>query len=782
MSVDNFNPQEKVYVLVEFPYPSGSGLHMGHTFTFTGADVYARYQRMRGKNVLFPMGWDAFGLPTENYALLTGRKPQEVTRENTQHYQNQMKELGFSFDWDRVVDTTDPAYYKWTQWIFVKLFEKGLAFKQEMPINWCPSCKVGLANEEVIEGKCERCGADTTRRKISQWVVRITEYADRLISGLEQTDFIEKVKTAQINWIGRSEGAKIRFEVRQRPEIVEVFTTRPDTLWGCTFLAIAPEHPLAETAAFANPEAARYIEASRKKTDLERAELSQEKSGVFTGLWAVHPQTAEELPIWIADFVLPTYGSGAVMGVPAHDERDFAFANQYQLTIEPVILPPYEWDFTQAAYTGKEGTLINSGPVDGLPVEEAIQATVRWLEENQKGQGAVSYHLRDWIFSRQHYWGEPIPLLHCQQCGWVSVPEDELPVVLPEVERYQPTETGESPLANITEWVNTTCPKCGGPARRETDTMPNWAGSNWYFLRYIDPQNDSCLADPDKLSYWLPVDLYIGGDEHNTLHLLYSRFIYQFLHDLGAIPQEHPEPYLRRVSHGVILGPDGLRMSKSRGNVIVPDEIILRYGADVIRMYLMFIGPFDATMTWNERAMLGVKRFLERFERFINDNAENSSASSETVRFETNRIIKAVAEDISVLKFNTAIAKIMEGLNTISGQGEQVSKEDLKAWVQVLAPFVPFTADLVWERLGEQGSVHLTRWPVYDPDLDQEEKIVISVQVNGKLRGTLWIDRDESEASVQERAAGLEPVARQLLQNKPRKVIYVPGRTINFVI
>jgi leucyl-tRNA synthetase len=782
MAAEDFSEKEKIYVLAEFPYPSGSGLHIGHTFTFTGADVYARFQRMQGKNVLFPMGWDAFGLPTENYALLTGRKPQDVTLENTRTYEKQMRELGFSFDWDRQINTTDPSYYKWTQWIFIKLFEKGLAVQQEMPINWCPSCKVGLANEEVIAGRCERCGTEAVRRRIRQWVVKITEYADRLISGLEQTQFIEKVKAAQINWIGRSEGAKIRFTVPGMPESLEVFTTRPDTLWGCTFLITAPEHPLAEEAALTNPDVARYIQDSLRKSELERIEEGAAKTGVFSGLYALHPFSGEELPVWVSDFVLPGYGTGAIMAVPAHDERDHHFARQYHLPIRPIIQPEQEWDFTAGAYSGLDGKLFNSGPLNGLEVQQAIPAAIGWLEDNSAGERAVSYHLRDWIFSRQHYWGEPIPLIHCQQCGWVPVPEGDLPVVLPEVERYEPTDTGESPLANIPEWVNTACPSCGGPGRRETDTMPNWAGSNWYFLRFTDPHCQTCLADPEKMAYWLPVDLYIGGDEHNTLHLLYSRFVYQFLYDLGIMPQAHPEPYRRRVSHGVILGSDGLRMSKSRGSVIIPDQIVSQYGADVVRTYLMFIGPFDATMAWNERAMNGVRRFLDKFERFVKDSAGKHPESTRGVRFESNRIIRAAAEDISALKFNTAIAKIMEGLNAISAPGEAAADADLAVWVQVLAPFIPFTAEKIWHSLGKPGSVHDTSWPEYDPTLEQEEKLVIPVQVNGRLRGTLWIDRDESQASIQARAQELESVSRFLQQGVLRKVIYVAGRTINFVV
>lgn len=774
---------QKKYVLAEFPYPSGYGLHIGHAFTFTGGDVYARHQRMKGFNVLFPIGWDAFGLPTENYAIRTGRPPQEVTRENTERYRHQMESLGLSFDWDRVVDTTDPSYYKWTQWIFIKLFKKGLATKQEMPINWCPRDKVGLANEEVINGRCERCGTPVERRLISQWIVKITAYADRLISGLAQTDFIEKVKAAQINWIGRSEGATIRFPITGQPDELEVFTTRPDTLWGCTFLVVAPEHRIVQQA-LDRPEVAAYVEQARRKSDQERIEAGgqAEKSGVFTGLTARHPATGEELPIWTSDFVLPGYGTGAVMAVPAHDERDHAFATQYGLPIVPVILPEGGWDFKAAAYTGLDGRAVNSGPIEGLSPREAIPAAIEWLREQGCGGPATSYHLRDWIFSRQHYWGEPIPMIYCENCGWVPVPEDQLPVTLPEVKAYQPTDTGESPLAAITEWVNTTCPTCGGPARRETDTMPNWAGSDWYFLRYTDPHNDRELASMEKLRYWMPVDVYIGGDEHNTLHLLYSRFIYLFLHDLGVVPPEIPEPYKKRLSHGVILGPDGQRMSKSRGNVIVPDEYIEKVGADALRAYLMFIGPFDATMAWNERALMGVKRFLDRFERFVDENASTGQASSAKARAVVNRLVKQVDEDIEAFKFNTGLAKMMEALNDLEAQRQPVNPAELRIFCQCLAPYAPFLAESCWKKLGGKGSVHNTRWPVYDPALELEEGVEMAVQVNGKLRGTIQVERDAPDDVVRSRAEALESVARFLSQGEVVKVIIVRNRTINFVV
>ena len=777
----DFSSNEKLYVLVEFPYPSGSGLHIGHAFSFTGGDVFARYQRMRGKNVLFPIGWDAFGLPTENYAIRTGRPPQEVTAENTATYRRQMEGLGLSFDWDRVFDTTDPEYYRWTQWIFIKLFEKGLAHKQEMPINWCPSCKVGLANEEVIDGHCERCGAETNRRRISQWVVRITAYADRLVSGLEHTHFIEKVKTAQVNWIGRSEGARVRFPIQGRSESLEIFTTRPDTLWGCTFMVLAPEHPLVE-AVRDQPGVADYVSQSSKKSDLERQELSREKTGVFSGLTAIHPVSGVELPVWISDFVLLSYGSGAIMAVPAHDARDYEFARRYGLPITPVIEPEGGWNFDAAAYEAHAGRMINSGPLDGLEVDAAIPAAIEWLAQQGMGERTVSYHLRDWIFSRQHYWGEPIPMISCPTCGWVPVPEDQLPVLLPQVVHYQPTDTGESPLANIPEFVNTSCPRCGGPARRETDTMPNWAGSDWYFLRFCDPHNDRALADPEKMRYWMPVDLYIGGDEHNTLHLLYSRFIYQFLHDLGEVPPEMPEPYRKRMSHGVILGPDGQRMSKTRGNVVVPDEYVKKVGADAVRAYLMFIGPFDATIAWNERALMGVKRFLDRFEAFVKENLHTHPAGTRQAAGLVNRLGRQVSEDIEAFKFNTALAKMMETLNDLGESGMVVSDRELEALVKILAPFAPFLTEECWRALGRPGSVHSALWPAYDPALELVAAITVAVQINGKLRGTLEIAHGEPQAEVVQHAAKLESVARHLAGKQIVKEIYIPGRTLNFVV
>jgi leucyl-tRNA synthetase len=618
-------------------------------------------------------------------------------------------------------------------------------------------------------------------------VVRITAYADRLIDGLAQTDFIEKVKLAQVNWIGRSEGATILFKVKHptpyRPvgtAPLKVFTTRPDTLWGCTFMVIAPEHPLAALAL--NTEVAAYVEQSLKKGELERAELQREKTGIFTGLYAEHPATGEELPIWVSDFVLPTYGSGAIMGVPAHDQRDYEFALKFGLPVRIIIKPAGEWDFSLGAYEALAGVVVNSGPLDGLRVTEAIPAAINWLEGQGMGERAVSYHLRDWIFSRQHYWGEPIPMIMCPTCGWVPVPDEDLPVLLPEVERYQPTDSGESPLAAIPEFVYTACPKCGKPARRETDTMPNWAGSDWYFLRYCDPHNQQALADPQKLRYWMPVDIYVGGDEHNTLHLLYSRFIYQFLCDIGAVPKEIPEPYRKRLSHGVILGPDGSRMSKSRRNVITPDEIVANLGMDALRCYLMFIGPFDATMAWSDRALLGVKRFLDRFDAYVHANAGKHPASSHRVAALVNRLGKVVGEDIEAFKFNTAVAKMMETLNTLIDSAEPVCDDDLRRMVLTLAPFGVRLAGQLWQVLGGTGGMHTSAWPVYEPALELAEAVIVAVQVNGKLRGTLEIQPGEDEAEVQQQAIALESVARHLAGKELRRVIYIPNKTINFVV
>lgn len=754
--IDLDETRKKFYMLTEFPYPSGSGLHVGHAFSMTGADVYARFQRMKGKNVIFPMGWDAFGLPTENFAIKTGIKPQEATKQNTDKFKEQMKALGFSFDWDREINSTSSDYYKWTQWIFLKLVEKGLAFKQEMPINWCPKDKTGLANEEVINGKCERCGTEVERKTQSQWVVKITEYADRLIEGLKETDFIEKVKAAQINWIDRKEGAKIRFEVigDYEPKTLEVFTSRPDTLEGATFLVVAPEHFLTGQAKITKPEQVdeikRYEEQTKKKSEMERTELSIEKTGVFSGYYAVNPFNQEKIPVWIADYVLSSYGTGAIMGVPSHDERDAEFAKKYGIRIN--------WDFKPDMGMGE------------------------WIVKQGVGERSVNYHLRDWIFSRQHYWGEPIPMINCPKDGWVSVSEDQLPVVLPEIEAYQPTDNGESPLANVEEWVKTVCPKCGGLAKRETDTMPNWAGSDWYFLRYCDPRNKEKLADMDKMKYWLPVDVYVGGDEHNTLHLLYSRFIYQFLWDLGVVPKEFPEPYKKRLSHGIILGPDGNKMSKSKGNVIVPDEMVSKYGADALRMYMMFMGPFDATMAWNESSLVGVKRFLDRFFNYVNEKVGTSEVVDKEVLMAIGKLVKFSEEDISGFKFNTVVARLMETLNGLIKNENKIDNESLRKMVLVLAPFAPFMSEELWNLLGGEFSVHNKLWPTYDEESLVSDKLNLSVQINGKFRGVVEIKPEATEEEVVELVRKEEKLVKYLEVGKIVKTIYIKGKTINFVV
>ncbi len=771
---------DKFYMLVEFPYPSGSGLHVGHAFSFVVADVYARLKRMQGRQVLFPMGWDAFGLPTENYAIRTGRKPQEVTHENTTTFKRQMKLLGLSFDWEREINTTDPAYYRWTQWIFIQLWKHDLAEKRSMPINWCPSCKIGLANEEVIDGKCERCGSETVRRMISQWVIKITHYADQLVEGLARTDFIEKVKLSQINWIGKSEGASIVFPVSGSAISLEVFTTRPDTLFGATFMVIAPEHPLAQSLSH-RAEVAGYLERASKKSELERTELEKEKTGVFSGLSAINPATGQAIPIWIADFVLAAYGTGAIMAVPAHDERDFEFAQKFNLPVQPVIQPEEAWDFTTHAYTKLAGKLVNSAQFDSLAPSQAIERITTWLESNGHGKKSASYHLRDWIFSRQHYWGEPIPMLDCPRCGWQPVKDDDLPVTLPEVEAYQPTDTSESPLATVLEWVQTTCTICGGPARRETDTMPNWAGSNWYFLRYTDPTNEEAFASQKALRAWMPVDIYIGGDEHNTLHLLYSRFIYLFLHDIGAVPSDIPEPYQKRLSHGVILGTDGKRMSKSRPSTVVPVETAVeKYGADVTRIYLMSIGPFDATLVWNDSAIMGVNRFLERFTRAIYSTARSNRESSPVALRILHHTIQAVGHDLEEFKFNTAVAKLMEGLNGLEDQ--PLSRDDAKKLAAILHPLAPFTSEALLRELGDEKSAHAPAWPAFDPDLARVTRQTVAVQVNGKLRGTLEFEADADEQTVRAKAVATPIIARYIDAGRLVKVIFIAGKTINFVV
>ncbi len=769
----------KFYVLNEFPYPSGSGLHVGHAFSYTAGDIYARFKRMQGLNVMFPMGYDAFGLPTENHAIKTKQKPQDVTKKNTANYRAEMDRLALSFDWCREVNTTDPDYYKWTQWIFIKLFEKGLAYKQEMPINWCPSCKIGLANEEVVNGKCERCGTEVSRRNISQWVVKITDYADRLIDGLKDTHFIERVKQVQINWIGKSEGAKINFKLQTSNfniKELEVFTTRPDTLYGATFMVISPEHALVSQLVETHDRASLqkdikdYVEQARKKSDMERTELAKDKTGVFSGLYAINPVTNKEIPIWISDFVLASYGTGAIMSVPAHDERDREFAEKYNLPIVPVY--------------DENNKVINSEMWNGLSQEEAIKKAILYIKEKGIGEGTNNYHLRDWIFSRQHYWGEPIPMVNCPVCGWVPEKEENLPIVLPEVEAYEPTDDGQSPLSKIESFVNCTCPKCGGAAKRETDTMPNWAGSDWYFLRYMDPHNNSKLVDFDILKYWGPVDVYIGGDEHNTLHLLYSRFIYLFLYDLGLFPKEQPEPYDMRVSHGVILGPDNQRMSKSHGNVIVPGEVADKYGVDVLRMYLMFMGPFDGTMAWNEKTLMGVKRFIDRFEKAIVDyQLKVASDSSDDVKVIINKTIAGVSKDLNEFGYNTAIAKMMECMNKLQSSNFNLQINDIKKLIKLMAPMAPYLADELFEKYNE-GSIHSQKWPEAEEKYLTEDEVTVMVAVNGKVRDQIKLQSSmiNLQKEVVEMAKNTEKMKDLLANKEIIKEIYVPGKMVNFVI
>ena len=766
----------KFYGLVEFPYPSGQGLHVGHPRSYTAIDAICRQKRLQGYNVLYPMGWDAFGLPTENYAIANKMKPAVVTQRNVARFKSQLQALGLSFDWSREINTTDPNYYKWTQWIFLKFFEKGLAYKKEMSVNWCPSCKVVLANEEATGGVCERCGAPTTQKTKSQWMLAITKYAQRLIDDLDDLDFIERVTIQQKNWIGRSEGADVRFETTAG-DVLEVYTTRPDTLFGATYMVIAPEHPLIEKWAphITNMDALlQYRTDAARKSDFERTEMVKEKTGVcIEGVRAINPVTGDEIPIYISDYVLMSYGTGAIMAVPAHDERDYDFAKVFHLPIVEVVKGG---DIEKEAFTDCEtGVMVNSGFLNGMTVEQAKQAIKKWLSDNGKGEPKVNYKLRDWIFSRQRYWGEPIPLVYCGKCGWVPVPYEQLPVLLPDVDSYEPTEDGDSPLAKIPEFVNTTCPHCGGPAKRETDTMPNWAGSSWYFLRYLDPHNDKELASREALDYWLPVDWYNGGMEHTTLHLLYSRFWHKFLYDCGVVPTK--EPYQKRTSHGMILGENGEKMSKSRGNVINPDDIIAEYGADTMRLYEMFIGDFEKSAPWSTTGIKGCKRFLERTADLpgMMTREEGYSADMEV---KTHALIKKVTHDIANLKGNTAIAALMSYLNDIEQKGS-ITAGELKAFLLLLNPMAPHLTEELWQQCGFGGMIVDQSWPSYDEAKTIESSVEIPVQVSGKLRGTIVIERGEAQASVVEKAKA--KVAGYLEGKTVVKEIYVPDKLVNLV-
>ena len=771
----------KYYALVEFPYPSGQGLHVGHPRPYTALDIVARKRRMQGYNVLYPMGWDAFGLPTENYAIKNKIHPKIVTENNVKHFKDQLHSLGYSFDWDREINTTDPKYYKWTQWMFLKLFKAGLAYKKEMPINWCTSCKVGLANEEVVNGVCERCGAPVVRKVKSEWMLKITDYADKLIEGLNDVDYIERVKVSQKNWIGRSTGAEVDFQIKDTEDKLRIYTTRCDTLFGVTYMVVSPEHPYLDKYKdkIKNwEEIVAYREQASRKSDFERAELAKDKTGVaIDGLTAINPVNGKEVPIWVSDYVLMSYGTGAIMAVPAHDERDWEFAKKFQLPIIQVVAKNgEEMDVNEAAFTDvATGVLINSDFLNGLEVKDAKEKMIKFLEEKGIGQAKTNYKLRDWVFSRQRYWGEPIPIVHCDKCGYVPIDESELPLLLPEVESYMPTDNGESPLAAMTDWVNTTCPCCGGPAKRETDTMPQWAGSSWYFLRYTDPHNDKALASPEALKYWLPVDWYNGGMEHTTLHLLYSRFWHKFLYDQGVVPT--PEPYQKRTSHGMILGENGEKMSKSRGNVVNPDDIVQEYGADTLRTYEMFIGAFDLAASWSEDGVKGCRRFLDRVWK-LQDLMTEEEGYSKDLETKMHQTIKKVSNDFENLKYNTAIAAMMTLLNDFYKKGS-ITRGELKTLIILLNPVAPHITEEMWQIIGCEGRVYQQTWPEFDEAKTVESSVEIAVQINGKVKGTLGIQKDDPKDQVIAKAK--EVIADKLTGNIVKE-IYVPGRLVNIVM
>ncbi|HPO06672.1 MAG TPA: leucine--tRNA ligase [Candidatus Pacearchaeota archaeon] len=814
----DFSDKPKAYLLVEFPYPSGEGLHVGHVRSYSAMDCVARKRRMEGENVLFPIGWDAFGLPAENYAIKTGIHPSITTQKNIANYTRQLKSMGLSFDWSRQVDTTDSGYYKWTQWIFLKLYERGMAYQAEIPVNWCPKCKTGLANEEVIAGNCERCGESVTRKTLKQWMLAITKYADRLIDDLSRVDFWEKIKIQQKEWIGKSEGATIDFAIADSAERVSIFTTRTDTIFGVTALVLAPEHELVAKlkGQIKNwNEVCAYIGATNKKSEFERLNLEKKRTGIcLEGVLAINPANNEKIPVWLGDYVIAAYGGGAVMMVPAHDARDYDFARRYQIKSILVVQPRSKNDITtynthpsfapeilegesvddaternrmqeynlvlngKRCYTGG-GLLVNSGEFNGLGSETAIEKICEWLQEKGAAKKTVHYKLRDWIFSRQHYWGEPIPIIHCEKCGIVPVPENELPVKLPHIEKYQPTGTGESPLAVIDEWVNVKCPKCGGAAKRETDTMPNWAGSNWYYVRYCDPYNERQIGAEDKLDYWLPVDWYNGGMEHTTLHLLYSRFIYKFLFDIGAVPTA--EPYQKRTSQGMVLAANNQKMSKSRGNVVNPDDIVKEYGADTLRIYELFMGPFDQAIAWSADAVRGSRKFLGRVWNLVFECANNENSGEDVLR-RVHKLNQKISGDIEQLKFNTAIAAFMEFLNFAEDNKSDVGKNVLQRLVMLLAPFAPHIGEELWQKLDNNESVFKQPWPQPDKNLVKDETIELLVQVNGRLRDKIAVPAESGQAAAVELAKASK-IVQQWIDNKPiKKTVYVEGRLVNLVV
>ena len=772
--------KEKFYALVEFPYPSGQGLHVGHPRSYTALDIVARKKRMQGYNVLYPMGWDAFGLPTENYAIKNHVHPAEVTKKNIARFKSQLKALGLSFDWSREINTTDPNYYKWTQWIFLQLFKHGLAYKKEMNVNWCTSCKCVLANEEVVNGVCERCGSEVVHKTKSQWMLAITKYAQRLIDDLDDVDYIERVKVQQRNWIGRSTGAEVDFKTTEG-DTLTVYTTRPDTLFGATYMVISPEHPAVEKWAdkLANIDAVRaYREEAARKSDFERTELNKDKTGVqLDGVAAINPVNGKQIPLFVSDYVLMGYGTGAIMAVPAHDDRDWEFAKKFGCEIIEVVSGGE--DVQKAAFTAKDetGILVNSDFLNGKTVKDAIPAMIEWLEQKGIGRAKVQYKLRDWVFSRQRYWGEPIPIVHCDKCGYVAVPEDQLPLELPNVHTYEPTDNGESPLAHMTDWVNTTCPCCGGPAKRETDTMPQWAGSSWYFLRYMDPHNDKALASKEALEYWSPVDWYNGGMEHTTLHLLYSRFWHKFLYDIGVVPTK--EPYAKRTSHGMILGENGEKMSKSRGNVVNPDEIVDTYGADTMRLYEMFIGDFEKAAPWSPKSIKGCRRFLERVWALA-EKVQDGDTYSKEHEVLMHRTIKKVGEDADSLKANTAIAALMTMLNEFYDKG--VNRAEYMAFLTLLNPFAPHITEELWQQMGGEGLLSIAPWPQYDEAKTVEDTVEIAVQVNGKLKCTIKLPVDCDKQVAIDTALAEEKVQHAVEGKQMVKQIVVPGKIVNLVV
>ena len=770
----------KFYTMIEFPYPSGAGLHVGHPRSYTALDIIARKRRMEGYNVLYPIGWDAFGLPTENFAIKNKVHPKIVTAKNIANFTRQLKMLGFSFDWSREINTTDPSYYKWTQWIFLQLFKHGLAYKQEMPINWCTGCKVGLSNEEVVNGVCERCGSEVVQKRKSQWMLKITEYAQRLIDDLDDVNYLEKIKTQQKNWIGRSEGAEVKFKLSTGDEMI-VYTTRADTLFGATYTVMSPEHPLIEKMkdSITNyDEVLAYKTEAAKKSEFERTELAKEKTGVkLEGIYAVNPANGAKLPVFISDYVLVTYGTGAIMAVPAHDSRDWDFVKKFNLPIIEVVSGGK--NVQEEAYTDVyKGNMVNSEFLNGLPVKEAIPTMIEWLEKQGLGKRKVNFKLRDWVFSRQRYWGEPIPLVHCDKCGWVPIPESELPLELPEIETFEPGENGESPLAKAYDWIETTCPCCGGKAQRETDTMPQWAGSSWYFLRYMDPHNDEALASKEALEYWSPVDWYNGGMEHTTLHLLYSRFWHKFLYDIGVVPTK--EPYMKRTSHGMILGENNEKMSKSRGNVVNPDEVVEEFGADAFRTYEMFIGAFDQSTPWSQQGLKGCYKFLERvwnLQSIVNDEEGYSADLEKNI----NKAIKKVGEDFERMKFNTAIATMMSLVNDFSKKGS-VTKDEYKTLITLLNPVAPHMTEELWLTYGNGELLSLQPWPKYDEGKTVDDEIEIVVQINGKIKDKLMIPAGLDKDGTQEAAMNTEKIKGLIEGKNVVKVIAVPGKLVNIVV